>query len=112
MDDLDEEIQTLGGLAYLCDVSGRHEEAIAYMRWELKKYAMPGNAQNKAIVQWREGQAALMGFRFEIAKGYLETSVKSLKQPGLEHQRIEALNLLSRVYFYVGDFNRAEAVCN
>ncbi len=112
LDDFDGEIQTLGGLAYLCDVSGRHEEAIAYMRRELKRYAMLGKGQNKAIVQWREGQAALMGFRFEIAKGYLEAAVKTFKQFGLEHQCIEALNLLQRVYFYLGDLHRAEAVCH
>ena len=110
--DLDGEIQTLGSLAYLCDVSGRHEEAIAYMRRELKKYAMLGKAQNKATVQWREGQAALMGFRFEIAKEHLKAAVNTSQQLGLEHHSIWALNLLPRVYFYLDDFNRAEAVCH
>ena len=32
LDDIEGEIQTLGSLAYLCDVSGQSEEAIAYMR--------------------------------------------------------------------------------
>ena len=34
LDDFDGEIQALGSLAHLCDVSGRHEEAIVYMRRE------------------------------------------------------------------------------
>ena len=37
LDDLEGEIQALGGLAYLCDVSGRHEESIAYMCLEIEK---------------------------------------------------------------------------
>ena len=53
-----------------------------------------------------------MGFLFETAKGYLETAVKAFKQPGLEHHRIWALNLLPRVYFYLSDFNRAESICH
>ena len=33
--DLDGEIQALGSLAYLCDVSGRHEEAdCVYASWK------------------------------------------------------------------------------
>ena len=109
--DLDGETQILGGLAYLCDVSGRHEEAIAYMRRELKKYAMLGKAQNKAIVQWREGQTALMGFQFETAKEHLEAAVKTSQQLELERHRIWALNLLQRVYFYLGKCDLAESVC-
>ena len=67
--------------------------------------------QSEAFIQVREGQAALVGFRFETAKEHLETSVKTSQQLGLEYQRIEALNLLQRAYFYLGDFNRAEAIC-
>ena len=99
-------------LAYLCDVSGQHEKAIAYMRREIKKRHVLGDPQNEAFIQGREGQTALVGFRFETAKGYLETAVKTFKQLELEHHRIWALNLLQRVYFYLGDFNRVEAVCN
>ena len=112
LDDLDGEIQALGGLAYLCDVSGRHEEAIAYMRREIEKYATLGDAQNKAVLQRREGLFALVGFRFKTAKSHLEATVKTAQQLGLEYHQIWALNLLARVYFYLGDFNRAEAVCN
>ncbi len=110
--DLEGEIQALGGLAYLCDVSGRHKEAIAYMRQEMAKYAMLGDAQNKAIVQVREGMVALVEFRFETAKVHLEATIKTSQQLGLEHYRIRALNLLQRVYFYLGDLNRAEALCH
>ncbi|MYB57728.1 MAG: protein kinase [Gemmatimonadetes bacterium] len=109
--DLDGEIQALGILAYLCDVSGRHEEAIAYMRREIEKRRVLEDPQQNTFIQGREGQAALMGFRFEIAKGYLETAVKAFKQPGLEHHRLWALNLLPRVYFFLGNLNRAEAIC-
>ena len=111
LDDLDGEIQALGGLAYLCDVSGRHEEAIAYMRREIEKYATLGEAQNKAVLQRREGLFALVGFRFKTAKSHLEATVKTAQQLGLEYHQIWALNLLVRVYFYLGDLNRAEAVC-
>ena len=45
--DLDGEIQALSSLAHLCDVSGRHEEAVAYMRREIEKYAVPGEAQKQ-----------------------------------------------------------------
>ena len=110
--DLEGEIQALGSLAYLCDVSGQHEEAIAYMRQEMAKYAMLGDTQNKAIVQVRKGMAALVEFRFETAKVHLEATVKTSQQPGLEHHRIGALNLLQRVYFFGGDLNRAEAICH
>ena len=112
LDDLDGEIQALSSLAYLCDVSGRHEEAIAYMRREIEKRRVLGDPENEAFIQGREGQAALMGFRFEIAKENLEAAVKASQQQGLEYHRIGVLNLLQRVYFYQGDFNRAEAVCN
>ena len=108
---LDGEIQALGSLAYLCDVSGRHEEAIAYMRGEIEKRHMLGDPQNEAFIQGREGQAALMGFQFETAKAHLKATVKTSQKLGLEHYRIWALNLLQRVYFYLGDLNRAESVC-
>ena len=109
--DREGEIQALGSLAYLCDVSGQNEEAIAYMRQEIEKRRVLEDPQNEAFIQGREGQAALVGFRFETAKGYLETAVKAFKQPGLEHHRLWALNLLPRVYFYLDNFNRAESVC-
>ena len=53
----------------------------------------------------------MVAFRFEIAKARMEATVKISQQLGLEHYRIRALNLLQRVYFYLGDLNRAEAVC-
>ena len=109
--DLEGEIQALSSLAYLCDVSGRHEEAIAYMRREIEKYAILEEVQNKAIVQVREGQFALVNFRFETAKEHLEVAVKTSQKLGFEHHHIGALNSLQRVYFYLGDLNRAEAVC-
>ena len=110
--DFNGEIQALSSLAYLCDVSGRHEEAIAYMRREVEKRRVLGDPQKDAFIQGREGQAALMGFRFETAKEHLETAIKTFRHLGLEHHRLWPLNLLQRVYFYLGDFNRAEAVCN
>ena len=110
--DREGEIQALGSLAYLCDVSGQNEEAIAYMRREIEKRRVLEDPQNEAFIQGREGQAALVGFRFETAKGYLETAVKAFKQLGLEHHRLWALNLLPRVYFYLDNFNRAESVCH
>ena len=110
--DIDGEMQALGSLAYLCDVSGQNEEAIAYMRREIERRRVLRDPQNKAFIQGREGQAALVGFLFETAKGYLETAVQAFKQPGLEHHRIWALNLLPRVYFYLSDFNRAESICH
>ena len=112
LDDLGGEIQTLSSLAYLCDVSGRHEEAVAYMRLEIERYATLGEDQNKAIVQGREGMVALIGFKFETAKEHLEVAVRTFQRRGLEHHRIGALNLLQRIYFNLGDFNRAEAVCH
>ena len=112
LDDLDGEIQALSSLAYLCDVSGRHEEAIAYMRREIEKRRVLTDPQKDAFIQGREGQAALMGFKFETAKKHLEVAVKTSQRFGIEHHRIWVLNLLQRVYFYLGDFNRAESVCN
>ena len=112
LDDLEGEIQALSSLAHLCDVSERHEEAIAYTRREIEKLRMLEETQNKAIVQVREGVIALVEFRFETAKEYLEAAVKTSQQLGLEHYRIRALNLLQRVYFYLGNFNRAETICN
>ncbi|MCY3680990.1 MAG: sigma 54-interacting transcriptional regulator [Gemmatimonadetes bacterium] len=112
LDDLDGEIQVLSSLAHLCDVSGRHKEAIAYMYREIEKHRALEEAQNKAIVQVREGVVALVEFRFETAKEHLKAAVRTSQKLGLEHYRIRALNLLQRVYFYLGDFNRAEAVCH
>ena len=112
LDDLDGEIQALGGLAYLCDVSGRHEEAIAYMRREIKKRRVLEDSQKDAFIQEREGQVALVEFRFGTAEEHLKEAVITSQQFGLEHHRIEALNSLSRVYFYLGDFHRAESVCD
>ena len=82
------------------------------MRQETERRRVLRDPKNKAFIQGREGQVALVGFLFETAKGYLETAVKAFKQPGLEHHRIWARNLLPRVYFYLNDFNRAEAVCH
>ena len=112
LDDFDGEIQALGSLAHLCDVSGRHEESIAYMCLEIEKYATLEEPQNKAVIQVRKGMVALVGFRFETAKEHLEVAVKTPQQPGFENHRIGALNLLQRVYFYLGDLSRAEAVCH
>ena len=109
---LEGEIQALGSLAQLCDVSGRHEEAIAYMRLEIAKYYTLEGDQNKAIVQVRKGQVALVGFQFETAKEHLKAAVSTSQQPGLEHHRIWALNVLPRVYFYLGNLDRAESVCH
>ena len=112
LDDLDGEIQALSSLAYLCDVSGRHEEAIAYMRREIEKRRVLMDPQKDAFIQVREGQAALMGFKFETAKEHLKVAVRTSQQLRIEYHRIGVLNLLQRVYFYTGDFNRAEAVCH
>ena len=109
--DLEGEIHALGSLAHLCDVSGRHDEAVAYIRLEIERYATLGEDQNKAIVQGRKGLIALVGFQFEIAKERLEATVKTSQQPGFEHHRLWALNLLQRVYFYFGDLDQAESVC-
>ena len=110
--DLEGEIQALSSLSHLCDVSRRHEEAIAYMRREIEKYAALGEPQNKAVIQMREGMVALVGFRFKTAKEHLKATIKISQQLGLEHHRLWALNLLQRVYFYLGNLNRAEAVCH
>ena len=110
--DVEGEIQALGSLAYLCDVSGRHEEAIAYMRRETAKYATLGEAQNEVVIQERAGQTALVEFRFATAKSHLEATVKTAQELGLENYRIWALNSLQRVYFYLGDLNRVEAICH
>ena len=112
LDDPEGEIQVLGSLAYLYDVSGRHKEAVAYMRLEIEKYATPGEGKNKAIVQRRKGLVALVEFRFETAKEYLEATVKTSQKLGLEHSRIWALNFLQRVYFYLGEGDLAESVCH
>ena len=112
LDDLDGEIQVLSSLAHLCDVSGRHKEAIAYMYREIEKHHALEEAQNKAIVQVREGVVALVEFRFETAKEHLKAAVRTSHKLGLEHYRIRALNLLQRVYFYLNNFNRAETVCH
>ena len=109
--DLKGEIHTLSSLAYLCDVSGQHEEAIAYMRREIAKYTASREPQNKAVIQMREGMVALVNFRFETAKVHLKATVKTSQQLGFEYYRIGALNVLQRVYFYIGAFNRAESVC-
>ncbi len=111
LDDLDGEVQALGSLAYLCDVSGRHKEALEYMRLEIEKRRVLIDPQKDAFIQVREGQAALVDFRFETAKEYLEVAVKTSQQLGFEHHRIGALNSLQRVYFYLGDLTRTEAVC-
>ena len=102
LNDLDGEIQALSSLAYLCDVSGRHEEAIAYMRREIEKRRILEDPKNEVFIQVREGQAALMGFQFETAKEHLKASVRASQQLGLEYHRIWALNSLPRVYFLSG----------
>ena len=111
LDDLDGEIQALGSLAYLSDVSGWHQEAIVYMRREIEKRRVLREPQREAFLKGREGQVALIGFQFETAKEHLEAAVKTSQQPGFEHHRIGALNLLQRVYFYLGDLGQVEAIC-
>ena len=110
--DIEGEIQALGSLAHLCDVSGQHKEAIAYMRREIEKYTTLKKEQNKAIVQGREGLVALIGFRFEIARVHLEEVLRTSQQVEFEHHRIGTLNLLARVYFYLGERDLAEAICH
>ena len=109
--DLEGEIQALGSLTYLCDVSGRNEEAIAYIHQEIEKHRTLERTQNNAIVQVRKGVVALVEFRFGTAQIHLKSAIKTSQQPGLEHHRIGALNLLPRIYFYVGDFNLVESIC-
>ena len=107
--DLDGEIQALKSLSYLCDVSGRHKEAADYGR---KQRKLGADAYNQADIQEAEGQLALIEFRFKTARGYLEAAVRSSQKPGFEHHRIGVLNSLPRVYFYLGECDLAEAVCN
>ena len=111
LNDLDGEIRALGSLAYLYDVSGRHDEAVAYMRQEIDKRRTLTDPQNEVFIQRRKGLVALMGFRFATAKALMEAAVKTTRQLGLEHHRIWTLNLLQRVYFYLGDLDLAESVC-
>ena len=111
LSDAEGEIQALGSLAYLCDVSGRHEEAIAYIRREIEKRRGLGDSQNEVFIQGREGMVALVEFRFEIAKEHLKATVKTSQQLGLEYHRIGALYLLPRIYFYLGDLDQAESIC-
>ena len=108
--DLEGEIQALGGLAYLCDVSERHKEAADYVRQHIEKQRKL-DAYNQADVQEAEGQLALIEFRFETARACVEAAVSTSQQAGLEHHRIGALNLLPRIYFYLGDLDLAEAIC-
>ena len=60
--DFDGEIQALGSLAHLCDVSGRHEEAVAYMRREIEKYAMLGDPQNEGFYTRTRRSGCIDGF--------------------------------------------------
>ena len=90
---------------------GRHGEAIVYMRQEIEKRSTLKDPQNEVFIQRRKGLVALMGFRFETAKEYLEIAIKISRKIGLTHHRIWALNLLQRVYFYLGDLDQAEAIC-
>ena len=111
--DFDGEIQALNSLSYLCDVSGRHKEAADYVRQYIKKQQKrDADAHNQTDVQRSEGQLALIEFRFEIARVHLEEVLRTSQQVGFEHHRIGTLNLLARVYFYLGECDRAEAVCN
>ena len=111
--DLNGEIQALNSLAYLCDVSGRHKEAADYVRQYIKKQQKrDADAHNQTDVQRSEGQLALIEFRFEIARLHLEEVLRTSQQVGFEHHRIGTLNLLARVYFYLGECDLAEAVCN
>ncbi len=110
LDDLEGEIQALGGLAYLCDVSERHKEAADYVRQHIEKQRKL-DAYNQADVQEAEGQLALIEFRFETARACVEAAVSTSQQARLEHHRIGALNLLPRIYFYLGDLDQAEAIC-
>ena len=111
--DFDGEIQALNSLSYLCDVSGRHKEAADYIRQYIKKQQKrDADAHNQTDVQRYEGQLALIEFRFEIARVHLEEVLRTSQQVGFEHHRIGTLNLLARVYFYLGECDRAEAVCN
>ena len=113
LDDFDGEIQALNSLSYLCDVSGRHKEAADYVRQYIEKQRkLDADAYNQADIQEAEGQLALIEFRFEIARVHLEEVLRTSQQVGFEHHRIGTLNLLARVYFYLGEFDLTEAVCN
>ena len=111
--DLNGEMQALNSLSYLCDVSGRHKEAADYVLQYIKKQQKrDADAHNQTDVQKSEGQLALIEFRFEIAREHLEAVFRTSQQVGFRHYRIRVLNSLQRVYFYLGDFNRAESVCH
>ncbi len=111
--DLDGEIQTLSSLSYLCDVSERHKDAANYVRQYIEKQQKrDSDAHNQTDVQRSKGQLALIEFRFEIARVHLEEVLRTSQQVGFEHHRIGTLNLLQRIYFYLGECDRAEAVCN
>ncbi len=111
--DFDGEIQALSSLSYLCDVSERHKDAADYVRQYIKKQQKRNaDAHNQTDVQKSEGQLALIEFRFEIARVHLEEVLRTSQQVGFEHHRIGTLNLLARVYFYLGECDLAEAVCN
>ena len=62
--DLEGEIHALGSLAHLCDVSGRHEEAIAYMRREIEKRRVLGEDQNEAL--YKDEKARLHWWDFDL----------------------------------------------
>ncbi|MCE2435844.1 MAG: sigma 54-interacting transcriptional regulator, partial [Candidatus Latescibacteria bacterium] len=111
--DFDGEIQALSSLSYLCDVSERHKDAADYVRQYIEKQRKRDtDAHNQTDVQRSEGQLALIEFRFEIARVHLEEVFRTSQQVGFEHHRMGILNLLQRVYFYLGECDRAEAVCN
>ena len=111
--DFDGEIQALSSLSYLCDVSERHKDAADYVRQYIEKQRKRDtDAHNQTDVQRSEGQLALIEFRFEIARVHLEEVLRTSQQVGFEHHRMGILNLLQRVYFYLGECDRAEAVCN
>ncbi len=111
--DLNSELQALNSLSYLCDVSQRHKDATDYVRQYIEKQQkLDTDAYNQDDIQETQGQLALIEFRFETAKAHLETAVRTAQQPGFEHARIGALNLLQRVYFYSDDLDQAEAICH
>ena len=113
LDDLDGEIQTLRSLAYLCDVSGRHKEAIAYMRREIEKYVLCWEKRKTRLLYKDEKvMVALVGFRFETAKGHLETAVKTFRQLGLEHYRIGHSIYFQEFIFIWVISTSAEAICH
>ena len=83
--------------------------SLQYIKKQQKRDA---DAHNQTDVQKSEGQLALIEFRFEIAREHLEAVFRTSQQVGFRHYRIGVLNSLQRVYFYLGDFNRAESVCH